>query len=222
MKTLRFGFSTLSAACAVLALKGYSASVSQSGVQLGVEEILANQKTRSLDATGDLLKQVEFSPEAAALRFTASTTPLGAYCQAVEAGYERELPTKAVSNGLEVYREFPTTVKVGQPITVRICVRALDKGVSNTAIVDLLPGGFEVVADSLEPGAGALGWDFVEVREDRVVLFGDVGTSVRVIEYQIKATSAGTFTVPPAFVESMYERGVHGTSVAGQIVVTAR
>ncbi len=47
------------------------------------------------------------------------------------------------------------------------------------AIVDLLPGGFEFAAGSLEPGAGSRGFDFVEVREDRAVFFGTVGPQVR-------------------------------------------
>ena len=81
----------------------------------------------------------------------------------------------------------------------------------------------KVVGASLQPGVGTLpGWDCVEVREDRVVIFGAVGPSVREIRYEIKPTSAGHFVVPPAFAEAMYDRGTHGRSTAGQIEVVAR
>ena len=51
----------------------------------------------------------------------------------------------------------------------------------------------------------------VDVREDRLVLYGDgdahgVGTFV----YRVRATNAGTFQVPPAFAEGMYDRTVTG------------
>jgi uncharacterized protein YfaS (alpha-2-macroglobulin family) len=97
------------------------------------------------------------------------------------------------------------------------------RDVPNVAVVDLLPGGFEVVGSSLQPGVGTLpGWDCVEVREDRVVVFGGVSGPVRSFSYEIKATSAGQFVVPPVFAEAMYDRGTHGRSGTGRIEVTAR
>ncbi|MGH8047726.1 MAG: alpha-2-macroglobulin family protein, partial [Chthoniobacterales bacterium] len=217
------GFNTLSAAASVLALKGYSTTVAQSGVQLGISELLDGGKSQPLDASGTLLKQAKFSAAATALRFTASSTPIGAFCQTVAAGYATVPPTEPTVSGLEIYRKFPKTARVGEPINVTIYVRSMKGDVSNAAVVDLFPGGFEVVESSLQPGAGTFpGWDFVEVREDRAVFFGDVGTSVRAITYQIKATSAGKFMVPPAFVESMYDRGTNGSSASGTIEVFAR
>lgn len=216
-------FNTLSAAAAVVALKGYSATVAQSGAQLGLAALDAKGQSTPLAARGTLLQRAAFPADAAALRFTASATPLGAFGQAVEAGYAAAAPTQPRSNGLEIHREFPRAARVGEPITVRILVRSLKGFVPNVAVTDLLPGGFEVVGSSLSPGAGALpGWDFVEVREDRAVFFGGVDASVRQITYQIKATSAGRFMVPPAFAESMYERGVNGGSAADWIEVAAR
>ncbi len=105
---------------------------------------------------------------------------------------------------------------------MQLFVRSLGDPISNVAVVDLLPGGFEIVGSSLQPGAGSAGWDFVEVREDRTVFFGEVGSGARVITYQIKATAAGHYTVPPAFAESMYDRGTHACDVAGSIEVSAR
>jgi len=115
-------------------------------------------------------------------------------------------------------REFPTTAKVGEPITVKIKVRGQRaESITNAAVVDLLPGGFEVIPASLEDTSD---WDFVEVREDRVVFFGTLGPEVREIEYRIKATNRGEYTVPPPMAESMYDRGIRGHGVAGKIQVT--
>ena len=216
-------FNTLSAACAVIALKSYSSLVSQSGVQLGLSELLQDNKSRELAGTGTLLKRADFSPDATALRFAAGATPMGVFCQAVESGFDAKLPFEASMHGLEIYREFPRWARVGEPITVKVFVRAIGASVPNAAIVDLLPGGFEVVGYSLQPGAGTLpGWDFVEVREDRVVIFGEVNSGVREINYQVKATSAGRFAIPPAFAESMYDRGTNARSAAGWVDVSAR
>ena len=92
---------------------------------------------------------------------------------------------------------------------------------TNVAIVDLLPGGFEVVGSSLQPGVSSInGIDYVEVREDRAVFFGTASESVLEINYQIKSSNRGEFIVPPVFAESMYERKVKGRGVGGKITVT--
>lgn len=152
---------------------------------------------------------------------------LGAFYQVVEAGFDRQLPAQPIARGLEIYREFvdakgdiAKTVRLGEALTVRLHVRSLGRAVvTNTAITDLLPGGFEIVDSSLSPGVNRAGCDYVEVREDRAVFFGSVGTSARTICYQIKPCNRGEFVVPPPFAESMYERGINACGVAGKITV---
>ncbi len=61
--------------------------------------------------------------------------------------------------------------------------------------------------------------DAVDVREDRVIAFGTVPSDEVVYHYKIKAVNAGTFTTPPAYVESMYERAIKARGVAGTITV---
>ena len=86
---------------------------------------------------------------------------------------------------------------------------------------DLLPGGFEIVGSSLQPGVSSTnGIDYVDVREDRAVFFGTASGSVLEINYQIKSSNRGEFVVPPVFAESMYERHVKGLGVGGKITVT--
>jgi uncharacterized protein YfaS (alpha-2-macroglobulin family) len=178
-----------------------------------------------------LLQRTVFSKDAIALRFKTAGTlnGPGAFFQVVEAGFDRHVPAQPVTAGLEVYRELldkndkpVTQTKLGEPIHVRLHVRTVrDEPVTNVAIVDLLPGGFEVVGSSLQPGVSTIsGVDYVDVREDRAVFYATVSSSALEINYQIKSSNRGEFTVPPVFAESMYERNVKGRGVGGKISVT--
>ncbi|MGC3992297.1 MAG: hypothetical protein QM796_21885 [Chthoniobacteraceae bacterium] len=182
----------------------------------------ADQSQHAVSLTGQLTKRGSFGSQAKTLRFNGHAGPMGVFCQTVEAGFDTTVPTQQVKEGLEIYRELPATAKLGDPITVHLKMRDLgDDEIENVAVEDLLPGGFEVVNTSIQPGAGTVaGFDYVEVREDRVVLFGSIGRDVKEVTYQIKPTNRGTYTVPPPFAESMYNRGLHGHGVAGTITVT--
>jgi alpha-2-macroglobulin len=70
-------------------------------------------------------------------------------------------------------------------------------------------------------GTDASTWqpDFVDIREDRVVLFGSVGDSAQEFVYRIKATNKGKYMIPPAFAESMYNRAVRARTLPGTMVV---
>ena len=104
---------------------------------------------------------------------------------------------------------------------VRVRSTKKDESFTNVAVIDLLPGGFEVVGSSLQPGVSSInGVDYVDVREDRAVFFGTATETVLEINYQIKSTNRGEFVVPPVFAESMYERNIKGRGVGGKITVT--
>ena len=225
-------FNTLSAAYAVQALKAYSHMIAQNPPQLTIAEVHADKREASLTSAAKLLQSAQFSKDATTLRFK-SAPPLsgpGAFYQVVEAGYDRHAPEKPMSDGLEVFRELldkddklVNRTKLGEPIHVRVRVRSTKKEetFTNVAIVDLLPGGFEVVGSSLQPGVSSInGVDYVDVREDRAIFFGTASETVLEINYQIKSTNRGEFVVPPVFAESMYERNIKGRGVGGKIAVT--
>ncbi len=103
---------------------------------------------------------------------------------------------------------------------MRVRVRSLrPEPITNVAILDLLPGGFEVVSTSLQPGAGVAGADYVEVREDRTVFFATIPPTTVEFRYQIKACNRGDFIVPPVFAESMYDRNTKARGLGGKITV---
>jgi alpha-2-macroglobulin len=224
-------FNTLSAAYAVSALKSYSHAIAQTLPVLSIGEIHKDKREVALTSGAKLLQRAAFSKDAIALRFNSAgkLSGPGAFFQVVEAGFDRHVPTQPVTAGLEVHRELldknnqpVTRTKLGEPIHVRLQARSVgDDSVTNVAIIDLLPGGFEVVGTSLQPGVSTIsGVDYVDVREDRAVFYGTVSSSVLEINYQIKSANRGEFTVPPIFAESMYERAIKGRGVGGKITVT--
>ncbi|PYK17761.1 MAG: hypothetical protein DME55_08990 [Verrucomicrobia bacterium] len=224
-------FNTLSAAYAVSALKSYSHAIAQTLPVLSIAEIHKDKREVALTSGAKLLQRTAFSKDAIALRFNSAgkLSGPGAFFQVVEAGFDRHVPTQPVTAGLEVHRELldkdnqpVTRTKLGEPIHVRLQARTVrDEPVTNVAIIDLLPGGFEVVGASLQPGVSTIaGVDYVDVREDRAVFYATVSSSVLEINYQIKSSNRGEFTVPPIFAESMYERAIKGCGVGGKISVT--
>jgi hypothetical protein len=224
-------FNTLSAAYAVRALKVYSQAVAQNPPELSITEIRQDKTEARLVSGSKLLLRSDFSSGAAALRFNAGgrLSGPGAFFQVVEAGFDREVPEHPLANGLEIYRELlgeknktATETRLGEPVRVRLHVRSLQhQPITNVAIIDLLPGGFEVMDSSARTGAcPKSGVDYVDVREDRVIFFATVPVQGLEIDYTIKSCNRGNFVVPPVFAESMYERNMKACSIGGKIVVT--
>jgi len=138
-------------------------------------------------------------------------------------------------------------VKVGEEFLVRLRLRSTSKDmVQQVAVVDLLPGGVEPVleiqpladssigvdpaaAPSRQAGAAVLpiglpdksNWSpqHADVRDDRIVLYGDVARNQTTFVYRIRATNAGTFQAPPAFAEGMYNRKISGLGLAGKLEI---
>jgi hypothetical protein len=229
---------TASAAWTVLALDAWAAAAEASPVAaLGIEERLAGGRGRALVPEGTLVRRAGFSGDATALRFTA---PRGtrAFYTATLAGYDRDPPKTALSQGLEITRDYldaagkpASSVKQGDELTVRVRFRTLAKReIWDGVVVDVLPGGFEPILDGLQRAAGddapraAGAWypDYVDVREDRVIAFGAIGPSTRELTYRIRATTAGRFLVPPAYAESMYDPAAQARSLGGVVTVEAR
>ncbi len=145
------------------------------------------------------------------------------FYQVSQAGFNTQRPTATSSQGIEVYREYThannsvaTDAALGEEITVHVRARSTDNQYhNNVALVDLLPGGFEVVPSSVELG----NMEYDDIREDRVIYFGSIGPESSDITYRIKATNVGQYTVPPMFGKSMYNPAIQSQGVAGKIVV---
>jgi uncharacterized protein YfaS (alpha-2-macroglobulin family) len=188
--------------------------------------------------------KVQFSKEGALAAYYAldesgfdRNPPAAAVSQGIEVIHEF----------LDLAGNVVTRMTVGTEYLVRVRLRSV-KGntIRQVAVVDLLPGGTEAVlelqpsADSSTPGVdpaasrqraggGALpiglpdksNWtpQHAEVRDDRLVLYGDVGKDASTFVYRVRATNAGTFQAPPAFAEGLYDPKTSGVSQAARLEI---
>ncbi|MDF1839139.1 MAG: hypothetical protein P1V35_14825, partial [Planctomycetota bacterium] len=94
----------------------------------------------------------------------------------------------------------------------------------NVAIVDALPAGLEVENPRLSNSAQVVGQvssraDRVEFREDRVVIFASARRSAATFRYNLRATLAGEYAVPPIQASSMYDPGYGSLGAPGSLSV---
>ena len=225
---LRGHFNTLSSASVILALDTYAnATGTPKDMQLKIQEVLASKEKRELGIPPGLFPQIPFTEEAKSISID-SEDDHNLFYQVTEAGFDKALPVKDIKQQLEVQREYRNAkgdvidkITLGEEAYVYLKVRALDnKHHYNVAVVDLLPGGFEVVLDkSLRENQSGWKPQYVDSREDRMIVFGSVGSSVQEFVYRIKAINVGDYIVPPTFGESMYDRSVMARSLGGSISV---
>ena len=217
-------FNTLSAAYTVLALGEVHRSLAVRGA-LTAPTIGARGPAGPLPitATGQAFMYAELPTTANGLTVEAGEAGGGVYYVVSESGFDVELPAVALASGIDVDRAYldandqpVSRARIGDELTVRLRVRSTQRQrLTNVAVTDLLPGGFEIVADSVQ----GRGIDYQDVREDRLVVYGAFERTPKEIRYRVKAMSPGDFVAPGAHAAAMYRRGVHGRSAAGRFVV---
>jgi uncharacterized protein YfaS (alpha-2-macroglobulin family) len=190
---------------------------------LSISETLQNKEKKTLATQDKLFAKASMDTLAKEVNFINSSKQPYFY-QLTQTGFDKGLLTFAVRNNIEVDREYRDTegnsieqIPLGNEVEVHIQVRSLNNHyLSNIAIVDLLPGGFEVVNDSVKP----TDLDYADAREDRVIFFGTITPDAKEIVYRIKAINTGRFTIPPIFASSMYDPSLNAHNAAGKIIVT--
>jgi alpha-2-macroglobulin len=245
-------YHSLSAGTTLLALDAYATAAQGEAVNLAIAEVLKNKQVRALALPQGLFPKAQFTDQASALRF-GNDSDLPAYYLIEQSGFDRKAPAAAIKQGLEVLREYSdaagkplTQIAMGQQVDVHLKFRGL-KGdfIGSVALVDLLPGGFELVVPPqsaqtpfIESGAedtgnaAYSGWqcqiclpgtratlEYADMREDRVVFYVSANPNVQEIVYRIKATNVGAYTVPPAYGEAMYDRSVVARSESSRLTV---
>ena len=227
-------FNTFSAGALMLGLDAYAQVVPPAAADaVSFAAIGRDGASQPIAATGSTVLRAPVPATAARVRIAG---PGGAplFTQLVQAGFDREPPADKVSHGLEVSRELRDAA--GKPVNscaitskldVVLFLRSTDGQIREVALIDLLPGGFEVdlASDALAArrslGNGNEEWQpsYVDVREDRVVLYGSVGEQAARFVYRIKPTNRGHFRVPPVLVEGFYDRMAWGRGLGGEITV---
>jgi alpha-2-macroglobulin len=231
---INYDFNTVSSAEAILALDSYGRAMQGSFLSgnMEIDEVMGDT-SKKLDLSGGLYPEAKFDRETEALVFKKSQgqgdLPKGVFYQITESGFDQTTITAPMSEGLEVSREYQnkakepvTTAKLGEELTVVVRVRSTDEqNLDNVAIEDLLPGGFEIVEESVHTGSCSDwgGVDYADVREDRLLAFGSVTGTETEIRYRIKATNKGTYAIPPVQAEAMYHQKIRARGVSGTLTV---
>lgn len=238
-------YNTLSSSYALLGFDAYANVVGNQAVaKMAITAVNKQGKAATLNLPANLVPIVDFAPNTSRLKLTGPRNmPL--FYAVSEAGFDVKPPMTVLAQGIEIIREYTDDkgvvlkiVTMGDEINVRVKIRALKDAVDDVAIVDLLPGGFEVVlndapqqSDNNSEGSETnvatsaimiTGWTAqnVDVREDRVIFYGAVSNTISEFSYKIKATNSGTYAVPPAYAESMYNRLLQARSMPASINVT--
>lgn len=191
--------------------------------KLSINELLANNKLVNLTSATNLYQQSLLDINAKQIGLITNKSQ-GYFYQLTQSGFDKA-QEKMFNKGIEVYREYRTAddatlsnVHLGDDIIVYLRVRSIDNLYhNNIAIIDLLPGGFEVVRDSIN----ITNMDYVDAREDRVIFFGTAEPDSKEIMYRIKATNIGKYRVPPIYGMSMYNPLIKSIGKEAMIEVNA-
>lgn len=231
-------YNTISSSFTILALDAYAEVVGTPlSAKLEMSELVVDSKGDGLDkklkeaplvVPAGLFPVVDFSDKAEKIRFSAEGDYYIFY-QATQAGFDLTLPQKEIKEKLEIQRDYrdPASgnvlknTNIGSEVEVHLKIRTVGgEDIENVAVVEMLPGGFEVVLDSVR-GNRKSSWrpDYVDAREDRIVIFGTARAKVEEYVYRIKAINKGEYSVPPIFGESMYDRTVKARSPGDKIIV---
>ncbi len=222
-------YNSISSATVILALDGYATAVMKdrslaASIQLFELRAKGDPVALPIPTGAGLFPRVPFSAEARKIRLTDSGK-LALFYQTTEAGFDRQPPKSELRQHLEIQREYQdaeghviTKTTIGAVVTVKLKIRATERGhyLTNLAIIDLLPGGTELILNSLDHRGGD--WytpEYIDKREDRIVIYGGASDAVKEFTYQIRAVNKGTFVIPPAQGESMYDRTIVARSMGG-------
>jgi uncharacterized protein YfaS (alpha-2-macroglobulin family) len=224
-------YNSVSSAYTILAMASYAEAAGDLPPSaLAFEARRPGAAYQPLVPQGRLFSRAVFPPDAEKLRIS-SDSERHVFHQVLEAGFDVALPTDVVVEGLEVAREYRNTAgdvvssaALGEELEVHLKIRGIgDAPIQNVAVVDLLPGGFEIVRtpglrEGTTPGSD---WriEYADVREDRLLVFGTAEAAVRTFVYTIKATNVGRYVMPPPFAESMYDRRLQAQGAGGEIAV---
>jgi uncharacterized protein YfaS (alpha-2-macroglobulin family) len=128
-------------------------------------------------------------------------------------------------NGGEItYDRF----RQGDMIIAEITVLAPAEALSNVAIIDLLPAGFEIENPRLQSRKG-IRWIgetaykpmYMDIRDDRLIMYGDFRHGRKeVFYYGLRVVTQGEFILPPVRAEAMYAPMKASVASSGRIKVS--
>jgi len=168
-----------------------------------------------------------------------SYEPGSAFYSLVTRGIPTEESFRPRSEGLEIERRLLTregraadltAVEQGDLLVVKTRVRSVSGPVENVVVENLLPSGLEVENPRLST-TETLPWvtdanaapAYLDLRDDRILMFLDLPADSWQTTYAlVRAVTPGTFRMPPAHTEAMYDPALSATGPLGELVVQAK
>ena len=207
-------YNTVSAAYGINALHDYMNVVGVQAVEtLKLDALLADKTTLPIGGNGTQIYQAAIPSDATSLQVNSPATR-DLFYQITRSGFARDIAREAESNGLYISHRYVddegepvSDVVIGDTITVEISLHTSGKPYQDIAIVDLLPGGFALVNDSLPPSSASF---YADGREDRVIMYSEATHNPTSRSYQIQATYSGEFIIPPPYAQHMYDLSING------------
>ncbi|MCO5114540.1 MAG: alpha-2-macroglobulin family protein [Bdellovibrionaceae bacterium] len=220
-------YNTNSAAHILLAFSSLDNEKNKDGFPQGLktEQTFQDGKTSELTLASGLVSKTQIDLGVTKLQLKG-TAPTPLFYSLTQSGFDAELPTQEVKKRIEISRVVENQsgtpikqVKMGDNIYIKVRWRTLkSEGVPHLVIVDLFPAGFELVSSSVNQNSASY-VDYIDKREDRLVIYGYANAEMGQTTYELRATHRGKFNLPAIFGESLYDKSIQYRGVSETIEV---
>ena len=223
--------STLENAAAIVALSRYQTVTSnekseyKGSIQADNAQIINFDHTQPVSHEFTNVSRPVVISSSGSGKIYITVTMEGLAVKGVVQPYNRQMSTQRRWVDREGKAIDPNSLHVGDLVHVEIEVNSpSNRIVNNVAIVDALPGGMEVenprLATSIHTDQQSENQpDHMEFLDDRVVLFCSIGNEPRVFKYALRATTAGSFELPPIQASCMYNPAIASLHKGGGVVI---
>ncbi len=198
-------YNTLSSAKTILAVTAYSKANEYKDENI---EIFVDEKKAEMTKNKLGFVQSAIPADAKDIQIKSSSAGnSGLFYTITQQGFFKD-KRQNVSEGLYVDKKYldkngneKNVVELGDEVTVKITIKTTtDEYLENIAIVDLLPGGLNIVPGSLEGS-----FDSFDVREDRILIYTSAEANTKEFVYKTKAIASGTFVQPAVEANHLYD-----------------
>jgi uncharacterized protein YfaS (alpha-2-macroglobulin family) len=206
------------------------------GLEISGEILVGGEIVGEFDTEGTVISGQE-AWDGGEVEIRARGTGI-AYWSVVHEGVPRGEEVRDVTDGLVVAREYRTldgepidlgSIPQGQVVVAKLTLSSRSGTVRNVVVADLVPAGLEIENPRLMTRGGvrwgrgvpSLPIEYLDIRDDRLLLFTQAETVERAFYYTLRAVTQGRFALPPIKAEAMYDPSVVSLRGAGEIHVVA-
>ena len=223
-------YNSLSGNYIMLGLDAFSSIFSGAEVKnIQVTAFYMNKQNKTSAKVLDLkeldLSEIKLENNLVKLKIEHKNSKKDLFVSSSHAGFDRSEVKFELSNGLMIQKSLTDhngnqikELKLGEEALVELNIKSTDgMNYEDVAIVDLLPAGFDLVVDSAKKQKGGLAvaqkgsnlsTDFIDAREERIILYSNIGSLFKKFVYKVKAVNKGSYKIPGAYGEGLYNDDV--------------